>query len=79
MATKLPRLNVAVEPSLFRTIQKLSKREGLSMSLIVRDLVREALAIHEDVFWAREAAAREKTSVRSKAKSHTEVWRSQNR
>ncbi len=76
MATKLPRLNVAVEPSVFRTIQKLSKREGLSMSLIVRDLVREALAIHEDAFWAKEAEAREKTFIRSKARKHSEVWRS---
>ena len=76
MATKLPRLNVTVEPSIFRTIQKLSKREGLSMSLIVRDLVREALTIYEDAFWAKEAEAREKTFTRSKAKSHSEVWRS---
>ena len=76
MATKLPRLNVAVEPSIFRTIQRLSKREGLSMSLIVRDLVREALSIHEDAFWVKEAEAREKTFTRSKAKSHSEVWRS---
>ena len=76
MSTKLPRLNVAVEPPLFRTIQKLSKREGLSMSLIVRDLVREALTIYEDTYWAKEAESREKTFNRARAKSHSQIWRS---
>ena len=76
MATKLPRLNVAMEPSIFRIVQKLSKKEGLSMSLIVRDLVREALTIYEDTYWAQEAEAREKTFSRAKAKSHKQIWRS---
>ena len=76
MATKLPRLNVAMEPSIFRMVQKLSKKEGLSMSLIVRDLVREALTIYEDTYWAKEAEAREKTFSRVKAKSHKQIWRS---
>lgn len=76
MATNLPRLNVAMEPSIFRTIQKLSRREGLSMSLIVRDLVREALTIYEDAYWAGEAERREKTFSLTKARSHKEVWRS---
>ena len=56
--------------------QKLSKKEGLSMSLIVRDLVREALTIYEDTYWAQEAEAREKTFSRAKAKSHKQIWRS---
>ncbi len=74
MATKQPRLNVVLEPRLFFSIQKLSKKEGLSMSLLARDLLREALLIYEDAFWAKEATAREKTFVRSKAISHSKVW-----
>lgn len=74
MATKLPRLNVVLEPRVFHTIEKLSKREGLSMSMIARDLLREALTTYEDAFWAKEAETREKTFVRSKARSHQEVW-----
>ena len=76
MATKLPRLNVVMEPAVFYSIKKLSKKEGLSMSLIVRDLVREALTIYEDTYWAQEAEAREKTFSRAKAKSHKQIWRS---
>ena len=74
MATKLPRLNVVLEPNVFYSIQKLSKKEGLSMSLVARDLLREALTIYEDAYWAREAETREKTFVRSKAISHNKVW-----
>ncbi len=74
MATKLPRLNVVLEPSVYNTIYRLSKREGLSMSLIARDLLREALLIYEDAYWAREAETREKTFMRQKALRHDEVW-----
>ena len=76
MATKLPRLNVVMEPCIFQAIRRLSKRQGLSMSLIARDLLLEALAIYEDSFWAQEAEAREKTFLRSKALRHDQAWNS---
>lgn len=76
MSTKLPRLNVVTEPYIYLAIQRLAKKEGLSMSLIARDLLREALLIYEDSYWAKEAQARERTFVREKALAHNEVWRS---
>jgi hypothetical protein len=76
MATKLPRLNVVLEPAVYKTIHRLSKKQGLSMSLVARDLLREALKIHEDIYWAKEAAAREKTFVREKALRHDQIWKS---
>ena len=74
MSTKLPRLNVVTEPYIYQAIQRLAKREGLSMSLIARDLLREALLICEDSYWAKEAQARERTFVREKALPHDKVW-----
>jgi len=76
MATKLPRLNVVMEPYVYKAILRLSKKEKLSLSLIARDLLREALAIYEDAFWATEAEQRETTFVRKKALKHEEIWRS---
>lgn len=76
MATKLPRLNVVMEPYVYQAIIRLAKKEGLSMSLVARDLIREALEIYEDVFWAKEAEAREATFVKKKALTHKEVWNS---
>ena len=75
MSTKLPRLNVVLEPDLYKTIHRLSKKEGLSMSLLARDLLHEALIIHEDSFWAKEAEMREKNFDRKKALTHAQVWR----
>lgn len=74
MPTKLPRLNVVIEPQVYRTILKLSKREGLSMSLIARDLLREALAMYEDTYWAKRAEEREATFLRRKALTHRQIW-----
>lgn len=74
MATKQPRLNVVLDPAIYKIILRLSKKEGLSMSLLARDLLREALLIYEDAYWAKEAEAREKTFLRQKAKRHDQVW-----
>jgi hypothetical protein len=40
----------------------------------MRDLVREALEIEEDVALSQLAARREKTFKRSRALTHREVW-----
>lgn len=75
MSTKLPRLNVVLEPTVYQAILKLSKKEGLSMSLVARDLLREALILYEDAYWSKEAQAREKTFIRNKAMTHDKAWR----
>ncbi len=74
MATKYPRLNVVLEPSVYRCIQQLSHQEGLSMSLVARDLLREAISTYEDIYWVKEAQAREKNFSKRKALHHSKVW-----
>ncbi len=74
MATKQPRLNVVLEPWIYTAIAGLSKRAGISMSLAARDLLREALTLYEDAYWAREAEAREKGFSKRKALRHSQVW-----
>jgi predicted CopG family antitoxin len=76
MTTKQPRLNVVLEPSIYETLYKMSKKEGMSMSLVARDLLREALTIHEDAFWAKSAAEREKSHSKRKLVRHRDVWKS---
>ena len=76
MTTKQPRLNVVLEPSIYETLYKMSKKEGLSMSLVARDLLREALTIHEDAFWAKSATEREKSLSKKKPVRHRDVWSS---
>ena len=74
MSTKNPRLNVVLEPSLYSAIQHLAKRDGTSLSLKARDLIREALEYCEDAYWVKEANKREATFNRKSALSHKAIW-----
>lgn len=74
MATKMPRLNVVLERPIYFAIVDMAKKEGVSLSLKARDLIREALEFCEDSFWAKEANKRERTFSRKKALSHKKVW-----
>ena len=74
MPTKNPRLNVVMEDSLLYTLKKLARRDGVSISLKARDLLREALADDEDSFWAETAAERETSFSVEKAIPHKKLW-----
>ena len=49
MPTKNPRINVVLEKPLYDNIERLAKKDGVSLSLKVRDLVKEALELQEDI------------------------------
>jgi len=74
MPTKNPRINVVLEKPLYDNIEQLAARDGVSLSLKVRDLVKEALEIKEDVELSKIAEKREKSFRKSRALKHKEVW-----
>ena len=74
MPTKNPRVNVVLEKPVYRKIEHLAKRDGVSLSLKVRDLVIEALETEEDMALADFAQTREKTFKRSRALKHDKAW-----
>ena len=74
MPTKNPRINVVLEKPLFHAIQWLADKEGVSLSLKVRDLVKEALEIEEDIALSAFAEKRDRTFRKSNALKHDEVW-----
>jgi metal-responsive CopG/Arc/MetJ family transcriptional regulator len=74
MPTKNPRINVVLEKPLYNNVERLAERDGVSLSLKVRDLVKEALEIEEDIGLANLAETREKTFSRKKSLKHDEVW-----
>lgn len=74
MPAKNPRVNVVLERPLYKAVELSAKKAGVSLSLKVRDLVREALEIEEDMALAAIAGDREKTFKKSKALKHEEVW-----
>ncbi len=74
MPTKNPRVNVVLEKPLYESVRQLAKKEQVSLSLKIRDLVREALEAQEDAALAQFAEEREKTFRRSHALTHKQVW-----
>ena len=74
MPTTKPRINVILEDPLYKTVEQLAERDGVSLSLKVRDLVKDALEIQEDLTLSSFAEAREKTFRKSKSLTHDEVW-----
>lgn len=74
MPAKNPRINVVLEKPLYRGVERLAKKDGVSLSLKVRDLVKEALEVEEDLALTVIAEAREKTFTRKKSLTHDEVW-----
>jgi predicted DNA-binding ribbon-helix-helix protein len=74
MPTKNPRINVALEKPIYSLIEKLARERGLSLSMVTRDLIREALEIHEDAVLAEVAEEREATLADRSTLGHDEVW-----
>jgi len=74
MPTKNPRINVVLDIDLFDKVRILAAKEGVSLSTKVRDLLKEATEIQEDIYLADFASDRERTSKKSKLLSHDEAW-----
>jgi metal-responsive CopG/Arc/MetJ family transcriptional regulator len=74
MPTKNPRVNVVLEKPLYDSVRRLAEKEDVSLSLKIRDLVRQALEAEEDAALAQFAEEREKSFKRSRALTHKQVW-----
>lgn len=79
MPTKNPRVNMVLERTLFEALQRIAERDGVSLSLKARDLIREAIESSEDVTLGWVARERESTFKRGKALRHDQVWRTPKR
>ncbi len=74
MPTKNLRINVVLESGLYSAVCDLAKQEGISKSMAIRDLVKEAMELREDVALTALAEEREYTYTQDAALSHEEVW-----
>jgi len=75
MPTKNPRVNIVVEPPLYSVMHELATNEGISMSTIARDLIREAIDLREDAALAAFADTRMKSFNKKVALSNEDVWK----
>jgi metal-responsive CopG/Arc/MetJ family transcriptional regulator len=67
-------VNVVLEKPLYEAVDRIAKEEGVSLSTAVRDLVKDAIEIREDIDLARLAETREKSLRRPRALTHKDVW-----
>jgi len=74
MPTQNPRVNVVLDNSLYQNVRLLAEKENVSLSAKVRDLLKEALEIQEDIALSGFAEEREKSWDDSKALTHDDVW-----
>lgn len=74
MPTKLPRLNVALDPRLYDTVKSLAEEDAISISQKARDLIKAALEDHEDLVLATLADERMKSFHPKTALTHKKVW-----
>jgi hypothetical protein len=74
MPAKNPRVNVVLEKPLYDRVRRLAAKEEISLSLKIRDLVKDALEAQEDALLGEIAEEREKTFRRSRGLSHKQVW-----
>jgi hypothetical protein len=74
MPARNPRVNVVLERPLYEAVDHLAKEEGVSLSTAVRDLVKEAIEIREDIDLGHLAEARENTLKRSRSLTHKAIW-----
>lgn len=74
MSIEYPHVNVALDGRLYGAVSELAENHGVSMSMMMRELVREAMEIREDVALANIAEQREQTFAPTEALTHEEVW-----
>jgi len=74
MPTNKPRINVTLEKTTYEAIRELARKEGISISLEARDLLHDALEVHEDLMLDKIASKRERALNRKNLLSHKEVW-----
>ena len=74
MPAKNPRINVVLDPPLYKNVQFLAEKDGVSLSTKVRDLLKDAIEIQEDIFLAGIAEERERTLDVNAILTHEETW-----
>jgi predicted DNA-binding protein len=60
MPTKQPRLNVVLNPDLYKMVEWIARQEGKSLSIVAKELMEDALEKHEDLLLSEMAMKREK-------------------
>jgi len=74
MPAQNPRINVVLNNLLYKDVRLLAEKDNVSLSAKVRDLIKEAMEIQEDVALSGFAEKREKSWSDATTLTHDAVW-----
>lgn len=74
MTTQNPRINVVLDDTLYKSVRFLAQKDHVSLSSKIRDLVKDALEVHEDIVLSAIAQHREETLDEVALLTHEETW-----
>ena len=72
MPTTKKRINITVDDELYRSLDKLSKKENGTLSSVSLRLIERAVELEEDLYFSRQADKR--LSKNEKRIAHAKVW-----
>ena len=75
MPAKNPRVSTVVDDGLLSWLRSRARKQRLSVSLVVRDILMRVREEDEERHWAREGESRLADFKRSKALKHRDVWK----
>ncbi|HSN56530.1 MAG TPA: hypothetical protein VLT32_17815 [Candidatus Sulfomarinibacteraceae bacterium] len=74
MPAKNPRISAVVDLGLLKWLRSKAEREGISVSLIVRDILVRVRDDEEERYWAASGEERLDSFSRDEAVQHEDVW-----
>jgi hypothetical protein len=74
MPAKNPRISSVIDLGLWKWLRAKAKHEGISVSLVVRDILMRARAEEEEQYWAAAGEERLESFSPDESLSHKDVW-----
>jgi hypothetical protein len=74
MPAKNPRVNIVIDRQAYSALLEIAAAQEMPLSMVARDLIKEALELREDVALAEFAENRERSFDPDAALMHEDVW-----
>lgn len=74
MSAKNPRVSAVVDAGLMKWLRSKAGREGISVSLVVRDILKQVREDEEQMYWAAQGDERLETFSPEEAVGHDDAW-----
>lgn len=74
MPAKNPRVSTVIDKALMAWLRAKAGRDGISVSLVVRDILMRVREEEEEMHWAAAGEERLESFSREEALEHDDVW-----